>query len=103
MPMVRDMGPLQLTLLLSLLRYIYLECEIHDKLYSFSNGWYNGYIVIALMALLLGIPPILIAGIVFGRMVYRSCVGSAVYNKGNHPFNVIIFFIGIYIALCLKR
>lgn len=101
--MVRDMGPLQLTLLISLLRYIYLECGIHDKLYALSDGWYNGYLVIALVAFLLNIPPALIAGIIAGRMLYRSCVGSSVYNKGNHPFNVIIFFIGIYIALCLKK
>ena len=101
--MVRDMDPLRLTVLLSIARYLYLECGVHSMLYSATNGWYNGYLVIAIMALLLGIPLPLILGIVGGRMIYRSCVGSSVYGKGNHPYNVLIFFIGIYIALCLKK
>lgn len=93
------MDILYITSILSLLRYIYLECGLHDKL---CGTYFNGYVAIALLTLLLKIPLYLIVCVLLGRLLYRKLVGKQVYNNPNHPFNILIFFIGIYICYYLK-
>lgn len=93
------MDPLYLTAILSFLRYVYLECGLHDKL---CGKYFNGYVAMTLLALALRMPIHLILFILVGRTIYRKIVGPKVYNNGNHIFNILIFFIGIYICFLLK-
>lgn len=93
------MDPLYITAILSLLRYVYLDCGIHDKL---CGKYFNGYVAMTLLVLALRMPIHLIMFVLLGRMLYRKIVGPHVYNNGNHIMNVLIFFIGIYICCLLK-
>lgn len=93
------MDPLYITALVSFLRYVYLECGIHDRLYG---TYYNGYVAIGLLAFILRIPLAFILCLLIGRMIYRKIVGPKVYEQNNHILNILIFFIGIYIC-CLQK
>ena len=84
----------KLATLISIFRYIYLQ-YIHDHVYNTSNGYINGYVLVALLLYLLGVPLYLILAAVGARVVYRKSVGNEIVNTGNHPYNVIMFFIMI--------
>lgn len=87
----------RLALLISIFRYIYLHYA-HDYVYNTSNGYINGYVLVALLLYLLGIPLYLILAAVGARVVYRKSIGNEIVNTGNHPYNVIMFFIMILIV-----
>jgi hypothetical protein len=82
--------------IVSLFRYVYLE-YIHDSIYTHTNGYVNGYLLIALLLCLFKVPVHLILAVVAGRVVYRKIVGEEIVNVSNHPFNVIAFFIMLII------
>jgi hypothetical protein len=90
----------KLATLISIFRYIYLQ-YVHDRVYSTSNGYINGYVLVALLLYLLGVPLYLILAAVGARVVYRKSVGNEIVNTGNHPYNVIMFFIMILIVVHL--
>lgn len=92
------MDPLYVTVLLSFLRYMYLKCGIHDKL---CGTYFNGYVAMLLLTLVLRLPLHLILFVLLGRMIYRKIVGPKVYNESNHIYNILIFFVGIYICCLL--
>lgn len=95
-----DVLKFKLATLISIFRYIYLH-YVHDHVYSASNGYINGYILVALLLYLLGVPLYLILTAVGARVVYRKSVGNEIVNIGNHPYNVIMFFIMILIVVHL--
>jgi hypothetical protein len=80
----------------SLVRYVYLE-YIHDAIYAKTNGYVNGYLLIALLLCFFKVPVHLILAVIAGRVVYRKIVGDEIINVSNHPFNVIAFFIMLLI------
>ena len=91
--------PLYVACLLTLLRFVYLGCGIHDAL---CGKFYNGYVAIALLALCLGTPAWGVASLLVGRVLYRKLVGPQVYGDVYDVRTTIIFFIGMYICCCIK-
>jgi hypothetical protein len=82
--------------IVSLFRYMYLE-YIHGVVYTNTNGYVNGYLLIALLLCFFKVPIHLILAVIAGRIIYRKIVGEEIVNVSNHPFNVIAFFIMLVI------
>ena len=91
--------PLFIACVTTLLKFIYLECGIHNALYG---KFYNGYVAISLLALCLGTPIWGIATLLMGRALYRKSVCSESYGNIYDIKTTLIFLIGIYICCYIK-
>ena len=95
-----DISNFKLALLISLLRYVYVGF-VHNHVYTATNGYINGYVLVSILLYLLKIPWHVIITAIIGRVVYRKIVGDEVANTNNHPYNMFAFFIMILIATSL--
>ena len=90
----------KLATVISLFRYIYLEL-VHDHVYTATNGYINGYVLVSLLLYLLNVPWYIIVTAILGRVAYRKIAGDEVSNTKNHPCNVFAFFVMVLIAASL--
>jgi hypothetical protein len=95
-----DASKFSLALLISVFRHIYLELA-HDHVYTATNGYINGYVLVSLLLYLLKIPWYIILFALTSRVVYRKSLGDEVVNTSNHPYNVFAFFVMVFIATSL--
>jgi hypothetical protein len=95
-----DASKFSLALLISVFRYIYLELT-HDHVYTATNGYINGYVLVSLLLYLLKIPWYIILFALTSRVVYRKSLGDEVVNTSNHPYNMFAFFVMVFIATSL--
>lgn len=87
-----DISKIKLAAIISICRYVYVE-YLHNHVYDSTLGIVNGYVMIAVLLHLLGIPWYLILSAVASRFAYRKHVGEGVTNVWNHMYNIIAFFI----------
>lgn len=95
-----DASKFSLALLISVFRYIYLELA-HDHVYTATNGYINGYVLVSLLLYVLNIPWYIILFALTSRVVYRKSLGDEVVNTSNHPYNMFAFFVMVFIATSL--
>lgn len=91
------------TIIILIVRYIYLESGLHNNLYKQTNGLYNGYVGFFILLYLLHVPFWMIMLVLLGRHIYRSIVREEeTYYVLNLKTN-IVFGVGVYIALmCIQ-
>lgn len=97
-----DASKFSLALMVSLFRYIYLELA-HDHVYTATNGYINGYVLVSLMLYLLNVPWYIILFTLSSRFLYRESLSGEITNTGNHPYNIIAFFVMVLIAVSLRK
>lgn len=97
-----DASKFSLALMVSLFRYIYLELA-HDHVYTATNGYINGYVLVSLMLYLLNVPWYIILIALTSRVLYRESLSDEITNTGNHPYNIIAFFVMVFITISLRK
>ena len=95
-----DTSKFNLAVLISVFRYIYLELA-HDHVYTATNGYINGYVLVSVLLYLLKIPWFVILFALTSRLMYRKTVGDEIVNTSNHRYNVFAFFFMVLIAISL--
>jgi len=95
-----DASKFSLALLISVFRYIYLELA-HYHVYTATNGYINGYVLVSLLLYVLNIPWYIILFALTSRVVYRKSLGDEVVNTSNHRYNMFAFFVMVFIATSL--
>lgn len=86
------------TIIILILRYFYLE-YIHENLYEYTNGYYNGYVVSTILLWLLKVRYQYIFLFLIGRYIYRCFFNESYTNNSLDPSTNIVF--GVCIYLCL--
>jgi len=95
------MHALSLALLISVGRYFYLQFA-HDRIYTATHGYINGYVLISILLYFLQIPWYVILGALSLRLLYRNFIGRKVIHTSNHPFNVFAFFVLLSTVLSVR-